>query len=95
MAKRGFVLLPPDGRLSLIHADDLARLLLALAEPRRPRACWSSPTTAAMAAGAIDEFGRALGKALGRRVADLVDAAADPQPLRACRPAGRGATRPS
>ena len=24
MAKRGFVLLPPQGRLSLIHADDLA-----------------------------------------------------------------------
>ncbi len=28
MAQRGFVLLPPDGRLSLIHVGDLARLLL-------------------------------------------------------------------
>lgn len=31
MAKRGLILLPPAGRLSLIHADDLASLLLALA----------------------------------------------------------------
>ena len=36
MAKRGLVLLPPRGRLSLIHVDDLARLLLALAEPAGP-----------------------------------------------------------
>ena len=34
MAQRGLVLLPPEGRLSLIHADDLARLLIALAEVR-------------------------------------------------------------
>jgi nucleoside-diphosphate-sugar epimerase len=40
--KRGIVLLPPEGRLSLIHVDDLARLLLALAIPRAPQACWSS-----------------------------------------------------
>ncbi|MEQ7873981.1 NAD(P)-dependent oxidoreductase [Sphingomonas sp. ASV193] len=31
MAKRGLVMLPPKGRLSLIHVDDLADLLLALA----------------------------------------------------------------
>ncbi len=31
MAARGFVLLPPGGRLSIIHVDDLARLLLVLA----------------------------------------------------------------
>ncbi len=30
MARRGFVLLPPEGRLSLIHVGDLARLLLEL-----------------------------------------------------------------
>lgn len=36
-AKRGLIPLPPAGRLSLIHADDLARLILAVAklEPRR------------------------------------------------------------
>jgi uncharacterized protein YbjT (DUF2867 family) len=36
MAKRGLVLLPPRGCLSLIHADDLADLLLALADPAAP-----------------------------------------------------------
>ena len=36
MARRGLVLLPPEGRLSLIHVDDLARLLLALADPAAP-----------------------------------------------------------
>lgn len=30
-AKKGLVMLPPAGRASIIHADDLARLLLALA----------------------------------------------------------------
>lgn len=31
MAQRGFMLLPPAGRLSLIHVEDLARLLVTLA----------------------------------------------------------------
>jgi nucleoside-diphosphate-sugar epimerase len=31
MAKKGFMLLPPKGRSSIIHAEDLARLLIALA----------------------------------------------------------------
>ena len=35
MAKLGLMLMPPKGRVSVIHADDLARLLLALAEPTR------------------------------------------------------------
>ena len=33
MARLGLMLMPPKGRVSVIHADDLARLLLALAEP--------------------------------------------------------------
>ena len=33
MAKLGLMLMPPKGRVSVIHVDDLARLLLALAEP--------------------------------------------------------------
>jgi uncharacterized protein YbjT (DUF2867 family) len=31
MATKGFILLPPDGRVSIIHADDLADLLVTLA----------------------------------------------------------------
>ena len=61
------VLLPPNGRLSLIHADDLARLLLALAHDRcaerpdhrarrRPPGGWTHK-----------EFAEALGIAVGRR----------------------------
>ena len=33
MAKLGLMLMPPKGRVSVIHVDDLARLLLALAAP--------------------------------------------------------------
>ena len=36
MAKLGLMLMPPKGRVSVIHADDLARLLLALAGPAAP-----------------------------------------------------------
>jgi nucleoside-diphosphate-sugar epimerase len=36
-AKRGIMPLPPKGRLSAIHADDLARLILAMAEQRAPQ----------------------------------------------------------
>jgi len=68
MAARGFMLLPPGGRLSIIHVDDLADLLVRLAaEP------------AGLARGAIYEvddgreggwthkdFARAIGMAVGR-----------------------------
>ena len=36
MAKLGLMLMPPKGRVSLIHVDDLARLLLALAADAAP-----------------------------------------------------------
>lgn len=66
MAKTGMLLMPPAGRLSLIHVDDLAQLLLALvgevpanivieADDGRPTG-WSHR-----------EFGRALGLAVGTR----------------------------
>jgi len=66
MAKVGMLLMPPAGRLSLLHVDDLANLLLALVEPEagklvieaddgRPHG-WSHR-----------EFGRALGMAVGTR----------------------------
>jgi nucleoside-diphosphate-sugar epimerase len=66
MAKAGMLLMPPGGRLSLVHVDDLAQLLLALvgaapgnlvieADDGRPGG-WSHR-----------EFGRALGLAVGTR----------------------------
>ena len=36
MAKLGLMLMPPKGRVSVIHAEDLARLLLVLAGPAVP-----------------------------------------------------------
>ena len=69
MAKRGFVLLPPGGRLSVIHADDLSRLLLALADPTAPKGLLVEPDDGRHRGWSHEEFGLALGRALGRRVA--------------------------
>ena len=71
MAKRGFVLLPPEGRLSLIHVDDLARLLLALADPAGPKGLLIEPDDGRHGGWRHEEFGQALGKALGRGVVTL------------------------
>lgn len=71
MAKRGFVLLPPQGRLSLIHADDLGRLLLALADPNAPKGLLVEPDDGRHGGWSHEEFGQALGRALGRRVVTL------------------------
>jgi nucleoside-diphosphate-sugar epimerase len=69
MAKRGFVLLPPGGRLSVIHADDLAGLLLALADTNAPQGLLVEPDDGRHRGWSHEEFGHALGRALGRRVA--------------------------
>ena len=68
MAKRGFVLLPPHGRLSVIHADDLGRLLLALADPNAPKGLLVEPDDGRHQGWTHQRFGQALGRALGRRV---------------------------
>jgi nucleoside-diphosphate-sugar epimerase len=69
MAKRGFVLLPPGGRLSLIHADDLGRLLLALSDAKAPKGLLVEPDDGRHRGWSHEEFGQAIGRALGRRVA--------------------------
>jgi len=71
MAKRGFILLPPDGRLSLIHVDDLARLLLALADPACPKGLLVEPDDGRHGGWTHGEFSKALGRALGRRVVNV------------------------
>lgn len=68
MAKRGFIILPPDGRLSLIHVDDLGRLLLALSDSSAPKGLLVEPDDGRHGGWSHGEFGRALGKALGRTV---------------------------
>lgn len=67
LARWGIALLPPGGRLSVIHVDDLARLLLALA-------AGDDRLDIDADDGAPDgwshrDFARAIGDAVGRRVA--------------------------
>lgn len=70
MAKRGLILLPPEGRLSLIHADDLARLLIALATARSGPAL-VEPDDGRPGGWTHRELGLALGEAVGRNVLAL------------------------
>ena len=66
MASRGFVLLPPPGRLSVLHAADLARLLLALAGATASGTF--EPDDGQPGGYSHVEFGHALGQAVGRKV---------------------------
>jgi nucleoside-diphosphate-sugar epimerase len=65
MAKLGLMLMPPKGRVSVIHVDDLARLLLALAEPAAPTSCLIEPDDGKPGGWTHREFARALGAAVG------------------------------
>jgi nucleoside-diphosphate-sugar epimerase len=71
MAKMGVVLLPPEGRVSLIHADDLVRLLVALAAPGAPTGVTIEPDDGRRGGWTHKEFAEALGHAVGRRGASL------------------------
>ena len=77
MAKAGLILLPPKGRLSLIHVDDLAALLLNLVESRAPRREVLEPDDGRTGGWSHREFANALGRAVGRRAVAL----ATPRPL--------------
>lgn len=65
MAKFGIVLLPSDGRLSLIHVDDLVDLLLALAAPDAPASLLVEPDDGRPLTQR--QFAAALATAVGRR----------------------------
>lgn len=66
MAKHRFVLLPPAGKLSLIHVDDLARLLVALADDDAADGLLIEPDDAHPGGWTHAEFARMLGAAVGR-----------------------------
>ena len=66
MAKRRLVLLPPEGRLSLIHADDLAQLLEALATATAPPGL-VEPDDGKPGGWTHREFAAALGEAVGTK----------------------------
>lgn len=67
MAKLGLMLMPPKGRVSVIHADDLARLLLALADLAAPTGCLVEPDDGKPGGWSHKEFARALAEAVGTR----------------------------
>lgn len=66
-ATAGIMPLPPAGRLSLIHADDLAGLLLRLAEPQAPSGITFEPDDDQAGGYTHKEFARMIGAAAERR----------------------------
>ena len=71
MARRGFVLLPPRGRMSLIHVDDLARLLLACIEAPKSIGALYEPDDGTHNGLSHRQFAQTLGRAVGKRVTTL------------------------
>lgn len=67
-ARVGVVPLPPRGRASLVHADDLARLLVVLAERPGDGRIVEPDDGAPLT---HPELARAIGRAVGRRVLPL------------------------
>jgi nucleoside-diphosphate-sugar epimerase len=67
MARLGLMLMPPKGRLSLIHVDDLARLLLALAADKAPSNLVIEADDGRPVGWSHREFAGALGEAIGTR----------------------------
>ena len=67
MARLGLMLMPPEGRLSLIHVHDLARLLLALAGPAAPSRVLIEPDDGHCRGWTHKSFAAALGQAVGRK----------------------------
>ena len=71
MAKAGVVMLPPEGRFSVIHAADLADLLLALITLQAPYGLTVEPDDGKAGGYSPEEFARMLGKAFDRKVLAL------------------------
>jgi nucleoside-diphosphate-sugar epimerase len=69
MAKLGLMVMPPKGRVSLIHARDLAALLLALTGPKAPSNLMIEPDDGTPGGWSHRQFARALGTAVGKKPA--------------------------
>lgn len=68
LAKRGIALTPPAGRMSVIHVDDLARLLIALATSDAHMGDTLEPDDGRAGGWSSAEFlGPAIGAAVGTR----------------------------
>lgn len=67
-ARWGFVPMPPPGRTSIIHVEDLARLLLGLADVPGGEAGIFEPDDGREGGWAHDRLAQAIGEAMGKRV---------------------------
>lgn len=72
LAQKGWALLPPPGRVSIIHVDDLARLLVALLPSHEDTSARIFEADDGFEQGwSHDAFARAIGWAIGRRITIL------------------------
>lgn len=72
IAAKGWALLPPRGRVSIIHVDDLARLLVALVPQRADLTSQIIEADDGVEKGwSHADFARAIGAAVGRDVITL------------------------
>jgi nucleoside-diphosphate-sugar epimerase len=69
MAKLGVMLMPPKGRVSVIHVHDLCRLLLALTAAEAASTILVEPDDGKPGGWSHREFARALGTAVGTKPA--------------------------
>lgn len=67
MARRGIVMVPPDGHVSVIHAGDLSRLLLALVEPGTARGHILEADDGTPDGWTNKSFAQAIARSVGRR----------------------------
>ena len=77
MARRGIVALPPRGRFSLVHVEDLCRLILALLDEPDTVSETYEPDDGREGGWEHRYFARTLGRLFGRRALTL----AIPRPL--------------
>jgi nucleoside-diphosphate-sugar epimerase len=71
MARRGIFALPPRGRFSVLHAEDLCRLILAVLDEPDTCSVVYEPDDAREGGWEHRHFARTLGRVYGRRAATL------------------------
>ena len=71
MARRGFVALPPKGHFSLVHVEDLCRLILAVVDEPETVSETYEPDDGRLHGWEHRHFARTLGRIYGKRAATL------------------------
>ncbi len=71
MARRGLVALPPGGRFSILHVDDLCRLILAVLDEPDTHSETYEPDDGVADGWDHRHFARTLGRVFGKRAATV------------------------